>query len=104
MDHDRAHGGDLLHTLRSFLEVMTASSAAPRLAASSTSTHGTVYRVRRIQELLGVDLGDPAAVFDITLALRILDLLGETTGEPATSSSPAAALVASSNATAPATS
>ncbi len=36
-----------------------------------------VYRVRRIETLLGVDLDDPAAVFDITLALRVLDLLGE---------------------------
>jgi len=36
-----------------------------------------VYRVRRIEELLGVDLGDPATVFDVTLALRILDLLGD---------------------------
>jgi DNA-binding PucR family transcriptional regulator len=36
-----------------------------------------VYRVRRIEELLGVDLGDPSTVFDITLALRIVDLLGD---------------------------
>jgi DNA-binding PucR family transcriptional regulator len=37
--------------------------------------------VNRIQELLGVDLTDPATVFDLTLALRILDLLG-TASEP----------------------
>jgi DNA-binding PucR family transcriptional regulator len=34
-----------------------------------------VYRVRRIEELLGVDLADPSVVFDLTLALRIRDLL-----------------------------
>ena len=36
-----------------------------------------VYRVRRIQELLGVDLTDPTTVFDLTLALRIRDVLAE---------------------------
>jgi sugar diacid utilization regulator len=76
IDHDRAHGGDLLHTLRSFLE----EDRVQRRAAARCFVHVNtiVYRVRRIEELLGVDLGDPAAVFDITLALRILDLLGET--------------------------
>jgi DNA-binding PucR family transcriptional regulator len=34
-----------------------------------------VYRVRRIEELLGVDLADPSVVFDLTLALRTRDLL-----------------------------
>ena len=36
-----------------------------------------VYRVRRIEELLGADLDDPSTVFDITLALRVMDLVGE---------------------------
>jgi len=75
IDHDRAHGGDLLHTLRAFLE----EDRVQRRAAARCFVHVNtiVYRVRRIEELLGVDLGDPAAVFDITLALRILDLLGD---------------------------
>jgi sugar diacid utilization regulator len=100
IDHDRAHGGDLLHTLRSFL----AEDRVQRRAAARCFVHVNtiVYRVRRIEELLGVDLGDPAAVFDITLALRILDLLGET---PAASSSPGTAVPAvSSRAAAPAAS
>ncbi len=81
LDHDRAHGGDLLRTLRAFLE----EDRVQRRAAARCFVHVNtiVYRVRRIEELLGVDLGDPSAVFDITLALRILDLLGEkTSGEP----------------------
>jgi sugar diacid utilization regulator/GAF domain-containing protein len=76
LEHDRAHGGDLLRTLRAFLE----EDRVQRRAAARCFVHVNtiVYRVRRIEELLGVDLGDPSAVFDITLALRILDLLGET--------------------------
>ena len=75
IDHDIAHGGDLLHTLRAFLE----EDRVQRRAAARCFVHVNtiVYRVRRIEELLGVDLGDPTAVFDITLALRILDLLGD---------------------------
>jgi sugar diacid utilization regulator len=75
IDHDRAHGGDLLRTLRAFLE----EDRVQRRAAARCFVHVNtiVYRVRRIEELLGVDLGDPAAVFDITLALRILDLQGD---------------------------
>jgi sugar diacid utilization regulator len=73
--HDRGHGGDLLQTLRVFLE----EDRGQRRAAARCFVHvnTVVYRVRRIEELLGVDLGDPSTVFDITLALRILDLLGE---------------------------
>ena len=33
------------------------------------------YRLRRISELLAVDLGDPRVIFDLTLALRISDLI-----------------------------
>ena len=90
IDHDRAHGGDLLHTLRAFLE----EDRVQRRAAARCFVHVNtiVYRVRRIEELLAIDLGDPAAVFDITLALRILDLLGETPSRTrAASSAPGAA-------------
>jgi sugar diacid utilization regulator len=76
LGHDRGHGADLLRTLRVFLE----EDRVQRRAAARCFVHVNtiVYRVRRIEELLGVDLGDPSTVFDITLALRILDLLGET--------------------------
>jgi len=75
LEHDRGHGSDLLRTLRVFLE----EDRVQRRAAARCFVHVNtiVYRVRRIEELLGVDLDDPATVFDITLALRILDLLGE---------------------------
>jgi DNA-binding PucR family transcriptional regulator len=34
-----------------------------------------VYRVNRIEQLIGRSLEDPETVFDLTLALRILDVL-----------------------------
>jgi sugar diacid utilization regulator len=75
VEHDRAHGGDLVQTLRAYLE----ENRVQRRVAERCFIHvnTVVYRVRRIEELLGVDLGDPATVFDVTLALRILDLLGD---------------------------
>jgi sugar diacid utilization regulator len=75
LEHDRGHASDLLRTLRVFLE----EDRVQRRAAARCFVHVNtiVYRVRRIEELLGVDLDDPATVFDVTLALRILDLLGE---------------------------
>ena len=45
-----------------------------------------VYRINRIEQLLGRSLDDPSAVFDLTLALRILDVLDGTTGQPGVAS------------------
>ena len=77
LEHDRGHGSDLLRTLRVYLE----EDRVQRRAAARCFVHVNtiVYRVHRIEELLGADLADPTTVFDITLALRIMDLL-----EPAT--------------------
>jgi sugar diacid utilization regulator len=74
-EHDRAHGGELVTTLRAYLE----EDRVQRRVAARCFIHvnTVVYRVRRIEELLGVDLGDPRTVFDLTLALRITDLLGD---------------------------
>jgi sugar diacid utilization regulator len=87
LEPDRGHGGDLLRTLQVFLE----EDRVQRRAAARCFVHVNtiVYRLRRIEELLGVDLGDPSTVFDLTLALRILDLLGETPS--VSSAAPAAA-------------
>lgn len=80
VEHDRAHSGELVPTLRAYL----AEDRVQRRVAARCFIHvnTVVYRVRRIEELLGVDLGDPATVFDVTLALRILDLLND--GPPPT--------------------
>lgn len=77
LEHDRGHGSDLLRTLRVYLE----EDRVQRRAAARCFVHVNtiVYRVRRIEELLSADLADPSAVFDITLALRVMDLIGEPT-------------------------
>ncbi len=76
--HDRAHSGELVATLRAYLE----EDRVQRRVAARCFIHvnTVVYRVRRIEELLGVDLDDPATVFDLTLALRINDLLAGPVG------------------------
>ena len=73
IEHDRAHAGELVTTLRAYLE----EDRVQRRVAARCFIHvnTVVYRVRRIEELLGVDLADPSVVFDLTLALRIRDLL-----------------------------
>jgi sugar diacid utilization regulator len=73
IEHDRSHGGELVATLRAYLE----EDRVQRRAAARCFIHvnTVVYRVRRIEELLGVDLANPSVVFDLTLALRIRDLL-----------------------------
>lgn len=75
IEHDRAHGGELVPTLRAYLD----EDRVQRRVAARCFIHvnTVVYRVRRIEELLGVDLGDPSIVFDLTLALRIMDLVAD---------------------------
>jgi purine catabolism regulator len=75
VEHDRVHGGELVATLRAYI----AEDRVQRRVAARCFIHvnTVVYRVHKIEELLGIDLGDPATVFDVTLALRILDLLDE---------------------------
>ncbi len=78
VEHDRAHGGDLLATLRAYIE----EDRVQRRVATRCFIHvnTVVYRIHKVEELLGLDLGDPATVFDVTLAFRILDLLGDAPG------------------------
>jgi sugar diacid utilization regulator len=73
IDYDARHHGDLLATLRAYLD----EDRGQRRTAARCFVHvnTVVYRIRRIEELLGVDLREPTDVFDVTLALRILDLI-----------------------------
>ena len=75
LEHDRGHGSDLLRTLRVYLE----EDRVQRRTAARCFVHVNtiVYRVRRIEDLLGADLDDPSTVFDVTLALRVMDLIDE---------------------------
>ncbi|MDQ4036384.1 MAG: helix-turn-helix domain-containing protein [Chloroflexota bacterium] len=74
LDHDRRTGGELIATLRAYVEEgFVQRRAAERLVVHVNTV---VYRLRRISELLGVDLADPSVTFDLSLALRIRDVQG----------------------------
>jgi sugar diacid utilization regulator len=69
---DPAHGGELLSTLRAYVE----SGFNQREAARRSFLHinTVVYRLRRIETLLGVDLRAPDALLDVMVALRVAAL------------------------------
>lgn len=76
IDHDRRTHGELVPTLRAYLEM----GGVQRRAAERLVVHvnTVVYRLRRISELLGVDLADPATTFDLSLAIKVLDVVDRT--------------------------
>jgi sugar diacid utilization regulator len=73
VEHDRRHGAELTRTLRVFLE----EDRVQRRTAARMFIHvnTVVYRINRIEQLIGRSLADPSSVFDLTLALRILDVV-----------------------------
>jgi sugar diacid utilization regulator/GAF domain-containing protein len=74
LDPERRGSGELLGTLRAYLD----SGGSQRATARACSVHvnTVVYRLGRMADILGRDLSDPATVFDLTLALRIVDVAG----------------------------
>jgi len=76
LEHDKRHGADLTGTLRAYLE----EDRVQRRVAARCFIHvnTVVYRINRIEQLLGRSLSDPSTVFDVTLALRVLDVLDAT--------------------------
>ncbi len=70
-DHNRR---GLLDTLRAYVD----SGFNQREAARRSFVHfNTVaYRLRRVEELLGLDLDDSQALLDVTFALHVGDLVG----------------------------
>jgi sugar diacid utilization regulator len=73
VEHDRRHRADLTGTLRIYLE----EDRVQRRAAARCFVHVNtiVYRIRRVEGLIARSLDDPSTVFDLTLALRIIDIL-----------------------------
>jgi sugar diacid utilization regulator len=71
-------GGDRREELLATLEAYVEAGFNQREAARRSFVHfNTVaYRLRRIEEILEVDLDDPRARLDLTLALRIATLAG----------------------------
>ena len=72
IDHDAKAGADLVETLQVYLD----EGQVQRRTAARLFVHVNtiVYRLHRIEELLGRRLADPRTIFDLTLALRIRDL------------------------------
>jgi purine catabolism regulator len=73
LDYDRAHDGQLVPTLRTWLE----SGQRPSLVARRLGVHPHTlsYRLSRIQELTGRDLRSPGTAAEIWLALRASDTI-----------------------------
>ncbi|MCU1595595.1 MAG: PucR C-terminal helix-turn-helix protein [Frankiales bacterium] len=70
VEHDRVHGGDLLETLRAYFIAVGDVKAA---AASLGLHYNTVrYRLKRAQEVAGLDLTDPDQRLLAELQVRLL--------------------------------
>jgi len=69
--HDAEHGSDLVGTLRGYLDCHGDIGKA----AASLSVHPNTlrYRLRRLQEIAGINLADPDARLVYELQLRLID-------------------------------
>ncbi|MDI6871179.1 MAG: PucR family transcriptional regulator ligand-binding domain-containing protein [Bacillota bacterium] len=74
VDYDREHGTTLCETLERFLELSGNRKESARQLYIHRNTLN--YRLRRIEELLGVDLGDPEARLKLLVALRARHFVG----------------------------
>jgi DNA-binding PucR family transcriptional regulator len=68
LDYDAAKGSGLVDTLSRYLECGRSYEAATSALAIHRST--LKYRLRRIREISGHDLGDPDTYFNLQLASR----------------------------------
>ena len=73
VDHDSARSGHLLDTLRAYLETGEQQAAAKRLSVHPNTLR---YRLDRIREITDLEPDDPETRLNLTVALRIWDLLG----------------------------
>lgn len=71
-EHDGAHRGKLLHSLGAFLQTGGKTTEAARKLNLHRNTLS--YRIRRIEELLEVDLTDPDIRFELLAALKVYRL------------------------------
>jgi purine catabolism regulator len=72
-EHDRTRSGQLVETLRAYLESGEQQAAAKRLAVHPNTLR---YRLDRIREISGLELDDPETRLNLSVALRIYNLLG----------------------------
>lgn len=81
MDYDLAHGTELVQTLDAYLR---RDGSLNQLADDLLIHRSTlVYRLRRIRELLDVDIDDSHLRLDLSLAARAVEVLKVTSGEAA---------------------
>jgi purine catabolism regulator len=71
--HDTTRKGNLVATLRAYLETGEQQQAAQRLRVHPNTLR---YRLDRIREISGVDLDDPETRLNLAVALRVQALLG----------------------------
>jgi sugar diacid utilization regulator/putative methionine-R-sulfoxide reductase with GAF domain len=72
IDHDATKKAPLMPTLRAYLD---ANGHQPTAAAACYIHISTLkYRLKKIRELLDVDLSDPEAGFQLRLAFKLMDL------------------------------
>ena len=73
VEHDSSRKGNLVATLRAYLETGEQQQAAQRLRVHPNTLR---YRLDRIREISGVDLEDPETRLNLAVALRVQALLG----------------------------
>jgi purine catabolism regulator len=72
-EHDRSRNGQLVQTLKAYLEEGEQQAAARRLQIHPNTLR---YRLDRIREVSGADLDDPETRLNLAVALRVHLLLG----------------------------
>jgi purine catabolism regulator len=73
VEHDRHRGGNLIPTLKAYLEEGEQQAAARRLGVHPNTLR---YRLDRIREISGAELDDAETRLNVAVALRVQGLLG----------------------------
>ena len=74
-DYDERRDTSLAETLRAYLDVQC--NAADAAAALNVHVNTVAYRLRRVQELLGIDLRSPTTLVEVEFAFMVERILGE---------------------------
>lgn len=74
MEYDEDHGGELMETLFCYLQVAGSTARAAKLLNLHKNT--MLYRLGRIKEVLGMDLGNGEDLFMLQMSFRALMNLG----------------------------
>src|SRR5207245_5648795 len=78
-EHDRVRNGNLVGTLKAYLEEGEQQAAARRLRIHPNTLR---YRLDRVREISGAELDDPETRLNLAVALRVQGLLGLQASRP----------------------